>query len=127
MAEPQNQRATLKDVIGYTPESYFTDDETALIKATFNQNPKLIKVLRKVFFPTLQDPDLPLESLNDDVFNAGRVWSQIPADEAKILAVARQDAMQFILGGLIKLKVMANQKDDDPVEAAFKRSKDSNR
>lgn len=120
------QRASLRDVINYKPEQYLSDDEVKSIQSTFKNNPKLIGVLRKVMIPTIADPSLPIEEVSGDVF-LNRDWAAIPADEAKILTVARQDAVKFIIGGLIKLQVIANQSVETPMEAAIRRSKDSSK
>lgn len=128
MAEPnKDQRASLKDVINYQPEKYITDDELALVRATFKDNPKLLKVIRKIMVPTVSDPELPIENMGSDFFLQGREWAQIPAEEAKILMVARQDALQFILGALIKLQVIANEGELSPIQLAEKRKKDSSK
>lgn len=123
MAE-QQPRATLKDVINYEPAQYLSQDEMDWIQSVF-KDPRAIKIVRKLLIPTINDPELPIEQLGNDAWFAGRQWEQIPAEEAKVLMCARQDALQFIMGGLIKLTVIANQKSADPVEEAFKRSKDS--
>lgn len=122
----QQKPARLKDMLNYEAESYFSPEEIKLIQSTFADN-RAINVLRKLFLPSVGDPSLPLEeALGNDVWLTGYQWQQIPADEAKILAVARQDTIKFIIGGLIKLKVIANVKEDS-VEAAYKRSKDSSK
>lgn len=120
-----SERATLKDVINYEPEQYLSEDEMSLIRSTFKDNPRLIAVLRKLLWPTVTDAALPIEQMGNDGWNAGRDWAQIPADEAKILMCARQDAQQFIMGALIKLKVLANQTELTDVEKAYRQSKDS--
>lgn len=122
----EQQRATLKQVVGeyYKPEEYLSEDELSLIRSTFSDN-RLVKVVRKILLPTIADPELPLEELASDTWLAGRAWAQIPAEEAKIMAVARQDAIEFIMGGLIKLKVIANQKPETEAEKAYRRTKDS--
>jgi len=121
----EQQRATLNDIINYAPEQYLTDDELSLIRSTFRGNPKLTKVIRKVMIPTISDPELPIENLSHDAYFSGRIWSQMPADEAKIMAVARQDALEFIIGGLIKLNVLANEKVVTDEEKKNKAEKDS--
>lgn len=125
MAEPE-QRATLRDVINYEPEQYLSDEEIKLIQATFRGNNQLFKILRKVMAPTISDPELPIEQMGNDFYFSAREWAQIPAEEAKILIAARQDALQFIFGGLIKLKVIANQEIKSPLSEEVRRSKDSN-
>lgn len=127
MAEqiPAAERATLRSVLNYDPEQYLTDAEVSLIKSTFHNNPRLIAILRKLMLPTLADPSLPIEQMGKDIFMEGRQWAQIPADEAKILYVAREDAAKFIIGGLVQLKNIAAIKDETPMEQALRRSKDS--
>ena len=124
MAE-QQKPARLQDVLNYEADSYFTPDEIALIQSTFADK-KIINVLRKALLPSIGDLSLPLEqALGSDFWLSGYQWQQIPADEAKILAVARQDTIKFIVGGLVKLRVIANVKEEDEVQAAYRRSKDS--
>lgn len=121
----KGQKSRLQDVLNYQTEGYFTPEEIAVIQSTFN-NPKVIAILRKALLPSVGDLSLPIEeALGQDVWLAGYQWQQIPAEEAKILATARQDSIKFIIGGLIKLKVIAHTAPDSDIEAAFKRSKDS--
>jgi len=123
MAEPQ--KASLKDVLNYEPEQYLSGEELSLLRSTFKNNPRLIALLRKLLVPTISDPSLPIEQMGDDAFSAGLDWKNIPADEAKIIATARQEAIKFIFGGLIKIKIIASSDDENPMEAALRRSKDS--
>ena len=81
--------------------------------------------MRKVFIPMVTDESLPIEDFGKDSFNVGKDWHSIPAAEAKILMVAREDAIKFILGGLIKLKIMAADIEVSPEEAEENRNKDS--
>jgi hypothetical protein len=120
-----SERATLRDVINYEPDTYLTQDDIKLIQATFRGNNELVAVLRKVLLPSVGDPNLPIEELNKDMWLVGRDYAQIPDDAIKSIVLARQDAIQFVLGGLIQLKVIANSKTEDPMETAFKRAKDS--
>lgn len=119
------EKATLKDILNYTPEEYLSDEENKLIQNTFRGNPLLMKVIRKIMIPTMADPELPIEMLGGDVFFSKTVWSQIPADEAKILAVARQEALEFIIGGLIKINVIAHSTEKTEEEIDKQRKKDS--
>jgi hypothetical protein len=84
----------------------------------------LIQIIRKILIPTITDASLPIEEVSSDVLS-NHNWAAMPADEAKILIVARQDAIKFVIGGLIKLQVIANQKIEDAMESALRRSKDS--
>lgn len=120
-----NTRVRLEDVINYAPEQYMTDAELTVIRATFKDNPFLLNALRKILVPTIYDAQMPIEQFGADFFNAGRDWAAIPAEEAKILAVARQDAFQFVIGGLIKLKTLAQMPQETPDEASARQKKDS--
>lgn len=120
-----NEKATLSDIINYDPDTYLSLDELALIRSTFKDNPRLLKVLRKLMVPSVGNPELPVEEMGNDAWIAMRDWSQIPADEAKILMVARQEALKFIFGGMIKLKMIANSSDESPMSAQLRRKQDS--
>ena len=119
------ERATLKDVLNYEPEQYLSKEETDLIRNAIKYNPTLLKVLRKVFLPTFKDPELPNEELESDYFNQGRTWAQIPAEEAKILIVARQDAVGLVMNGLVKLRVIASIPEESEEEKAERTKKNS--
>jgi len=124
MAQP-GQQASLRDVLNYTPEQYFSPSELALIRSTFKNNPGLIKVLRKAFVPTVSDPELPIEEFGSDAFTAGRDYAAIPESEIKSIVVARQEAIKFIMGGLIKLRVIAQSEELTPEQKKEKARKDS--
>lgn len=119
------ERATLKDLINYEPDTYITKDETSLIRNTFKGNDALFKVLRKVLLPSVGDPNLPIEEIEKDMWLAGRDYSQIPAEEIKPIVLARQDAIKFVLGALIQLKIIANSAEETEIEKAYRRTKDS--
>lgn len=120
-----NQRATLKDVLNYDPEQYLSEEEVALIRSHFNDNPKLIAVIRKLFLPTVSDPSLPLEEFASDAYLAHVEWASMPQDEIKPLMVGRTDAIKFVVGGLIKLKVIASSKEENPYQKELRRKQDS--
>jgi len=121
----QNSKARLQDIVPYSLDTYFSQDEIDLIRSTFKNNPRLMKLLRKVFIPTIHDPELPIEEISGDVWLAGKDWDAIPVDEVKSLVVARADAVKFVVGGLIKLKVLAHQEDENAEKAALRRKVDS--
>jgi hypothetical protein len=120
-----NKPASLKDVLPYDPETYLSKDEVDLIRNTFQGNEKLIKVLRKIFLPSAFDPELPIEEIGGDVWMANFDFTQMQSSEIKPLVLGRQDAIKFVIGGLIKLKVIANQTQETEMEAAYRRQKDS--
>jgi len=114
-------------MLSYTPEQYYTDEEMKLIRKTFKDNPELLKVLRKTFIPTITDPELPLEEMAKDAMLAGKNWSQVPEMEKGKLVTARQDAIQFVAGGLIFLKNVANLKEETEEERQRKAKQNSNK
>lgn len=103
------EKPTLKDVLNYSPDEYLTKGDIDWIKRTFS-TPDGIRILRKVFIPTLSDPSLPIEDFAKEPYMIDTDWRQIPDHEVKNLVVGRQDAIKYIFGGLIKLKVLASQK-----------------
>jgi hypothetical protein len=124
MAE-QPKKASLSDVLNYVPEQYLSADELSWIRSTFKDNPKAINTLRKLFLPTISDATLPVEQMGDDAFSSGLDFMSMPAEHAKVIAAARQDAIKFIFGGIIKTKIIAQSEDESPMESALRRSKDS--
>lgn len=117
-------KPTLKEVLGYTIPEYYTADEKQFIKNTFAK-PEALKLLRKMFIPIFADPELPIEQMGKDFFLAGREWANIPADEAKILMVARQEVAKFNLGTLLEIKQIALQPDETEQEKKARLEKDS--
>lgn len=118
-------KATLKDLINYDTEMYLSKEEEDLIRRTFKGNNALIKVLRKLFMPTAFDPELPIEEMGKDVWMVDKDFSLMQNEEIKSIVLARQDTIKFILGGLIKLKMIANQKEESEAEELERRKKDS--
>jgi hypothetical protein len=120
----QGQRATLKDIIPYQAQTHLTNNEIELIKATFRGNDELLTVLRKLFLPSVGDSSLPLEEIGKDAW-LNIDFSMLQDSEIKPVVLARQDAIKFIGGGLLQLKIIANQKEESEQEAAARRAKDS--
>lgn len=114
-----------KSVLNYEPESFFTEEEKALVRSTFKDNPRLLTVLRKYLLPSVGITELPLEEMQNDIWLQGREWAQIPADEAKILMVARQEAIKFVQNGIVRLKMAANTPERSKEEIELQRRKDS--
>lgn len=126
---PDAKKASLSDVINYTPESYFSDDEIALIRTSFNgpQGMRLLKVVRKVLVPSISDPDLPIEELGKDFFMGVIDFKTLLADEVKPAVMGVQLAMKAIMGGLIQLKQIANIKEETEAEKKNRMEKNSTR
>lgn len=120
-----SQSAKLEDMLSYTPEEYYTEEDLALIRSTFKDNPRLLNVLRKTLLPTITDPNLPLEEFQKDAMIAGKNWGQVPESERGAMVVARQEAISFVVGGLIQLKTIANTKEESEQEKKLRKEKDS--
>jgi hypothetical protein len=123
----EQKPATLSDIINYEPDTYLTPEDLDLIRSTFKDNKRLLRLLRKVMVPSVGNPELPVEEMGNDAWLAMRDWAQVPADEAKILMVARQEALKFIFGGFIKLKMIANSTDESPFAKDVRRKMDSSK
>lgn len=116
---------TVDEVLGDAYTTYLSLEDAKLIHNTFKDNPRLLRVLQKVFIPSISDPEMPPEQVAEDFWMAGRDWSGMPVEEVKSLVVARQEALQFILGGMIRLKTIANVKEDSLDEIHQRQKKDS--
>jgi len=122
--EQQQQKASLRDVLNYEPEKYISDEEMALVRSL---TPQHLAVIRKMMLPTVADPNLPIEEMGQDAYLTGIDWLTMPAEHAKAVMQGRQEAIKFILGGLIKIKVLAAAKNENPIAAELRRRKDSTR
>lgn len=96
-----------------------------LLRSTFAGNKKLAKALRKLFLPSIGDPELPLESMGTDVWLSGINYAQIPDSEIKAVVLARQDAIKFVAGAFIKLGVIANSPAETAQEKSLRMKQDS--
>lgn len=117
----------IEDVLGETFETYLTVEDAEIIRTAFKGNKKLFRALSKIFIPTIQDPEMVPESMAEDFWMSGKQWDMIPADEAKALIVARQDAIKHVMGGMIRIKAIASVKDESMQEVANRRLKDSSK
>ncbi len=127
MELPQDKKATIKDLVGYTPETYLSDDEIAIIQAVFNgpNGNKILKIIRKVMIPSISDPELPIEEMGKDIFMGTIDFKQIPDSEVKQTVLGLQMAAKAVMGAIIQLKQIANVKEENPTELALRQSKGS--
>ena len=116
-------KSSLRDVINYKPEEYLTERDIALIQKSIT--PAVLTVLRKVLIPTISDPDLPIEDYGKDFFLEGIQWGTLSKEEIVPRAIARELSLKFIVGGLIKLKIISSMKKETPQEAEARKGKDS--
>lgn len=124
MEKPERQ--TLSDIINYKPEMYLSDGDVDLLRSTFKDNPRLMTVLRKVFLPSVGDPAMPVEEIGQDVW-MNMDFSLMQNEEIKSIVLARQDAIKFVAGSLIRLKIIANSLVPSPLDDEMRRKKDSSK
>ena len=129
MDKSKLQPISLKDLMGddYEIDTYLSKDDIAVIREVFKDK-NVLKVVRKVLLPTVADPAMPIEEMvGKDVWNFQKDWGVIPVDEIKSLIVARQEAIKFVADGLMKLKALANVRDETLQEREARLKKDSNK
>lgn len=100
----------------------FTQPELDLIKSTFKDNEKLLKLLRKVFLPEY-DPQAPFGQTVD-------LWmtidlSNLSPEEQIIRLIARNTIITHIEAQLMQLNTLAELKELTPQERAEKAMQDS--
>ncbi len=123
---PNNKdKASLSDIINYKPEQYLSEEELAIIRSTFRDNPKLMTVLRKIFLPTISDPSLPVEEVSKDALLTNIDWMSMSAEHVKAIMQGRMEAIKFIVGGFIQLRMLANSPVESPMSEEARRAKDS--
>lgn len=120
-------KTNLEDVISYTPETYFTEDEVSLIRNLFNgpAGNRALKVIRKAMLPTIADPELPLEEMAKDMFMSAVDFRSMQNEEAKSVAMGLQLSAKIVAGGLIQLKNIANISPEDDKTIKARAAKDS--
>lgn len=101
-----------------------TDDELALIKATFANNEPLLKLMRKMFLPEI-DPAAPIGQIID-LWMTLDTKEQSPED-VKISLLARNQLIQHVEGQLQQLKVLAGSPDETPEETKERLAKNSSK
>jgi len=118
----ENQKATLRDVLNYEPEKYINEEDMAILKSF---TPKHFALIRKIMLPTVSDPDLPVEEFGKDAFLTGVDWTTMSADHVKAIMQGRMEAIKFILGGIIQMRMLANMKEESPYAEALRRKQNS--
>lgn len=127
----EQKQTTLNDLLNYAPETYLSEEDLSLLRNTFAGNNALVNVLRKLLLPSMGDPMLPVEEMGSDIWltmgaKGPQDWGAMDPLHAQALIIARQDAIKFIAGGLVKLKLIANQPQSE-TNRAERREKDSAR
>lgn len=110
--------------MNYEQQEHLSKADVAWIQKTFKDNNEAVDILRRLFIPSIKDPRLPIEELGKDLWLSIDLRA-IPADEAKIVLLARQDAIKNIVGTLVQLKIIANAPEDNVEDIAAARAKNS--
>ena len=98
----------------------FSEEELGVIKGVFKNNPKLLKLLRKVFLPEY-DPNAPLGQTVD-------LWMTVDIrgltpDQALIRLLARNELITHVEQQLLQLNILAESKTaSDSAEEIMKNS-----
>lgn len=105
-------------------EMRITEEEIALLKSTFRDNERLLKVLRKIFLPEIQS-DAPLGQ-NIDLWMTVPVKDYTP-EQVMINMLARNQLIQHLENSLIQINTLANTDAKTPEELEEARKKNSNK
>ena len=83
----------------------YTDDELNIMKAVFGGNEKLIKLMRKVFLPTL-DFNAPLGQMID-LYMTLPVTAETNPDDVKVAVMSRNQLIAHIEGRIMELTALS--------------------
>ncbi len=105
-------------------EMRITSEEIKLIKSTFKGNPKLLKLMRKIFLPEITH-DAPLGQNID-------LWMTVPiqnlTNEEKVInLIARNNFIQHLESQLLQLMILAETDVKTLEEAREAMKRDSNK
>lgn len=126
MAEAMGKPTKLEDIVNYQPPQRITDEDLSIIRSTFKDNDKLIMAMRRVLLPSIFDAETPPEFVGTDRW-MDLDFGIMPSEQVKPIVLARQYAIKYICGGLIQLKVIANQMTETAAESALRRKTDSSK
>ncbi len=105
-------------------DTRITTDDVAAIKSMFAGNDKNLKVIRKVFSPTISE--------NDPIGKTSDLWSPMfldlvekNAEQALIEIKAHQKFVSYVEGGLRNLKMLAGKPEESAEETLRRLTKDS--
>lgn len=105
-------------------DTRITTEDIAAIKAMFAGNDKNLKVIRKIFSPTISE--------NDPIGKTGDLWSPMFLDlvdkspeQAVIEIKAHQKFVSYIEGGLRNLKMLAGKPEESAEDTLRRLQKDS--
>lgn len=105
-------------------DTRITTEDIAVIKSMFADNDAALKVIRKIFAPTI--------SATDPIGKTGDLWAPMFLDlvdkspeQAVIEIKAHQKFVSYIEGGLRNLKLLAGKKEESAEDTLRRLQKDS--
>ena len=101
-----------------------SDEELSLLKATFSENDKLLKLLRKLFLPEIT-ADAPIGQ-NIDLWMTINLENKTP-EQAIIDLKARNSLIGHIESQLVQIKMLAGMKDETVEETKARLKQDSSK
>lgn len=105
-------------------EPYYTKDEIEWIKNTFKDNTFALKTLRKFFIPTLNNAS-PIGELHDMWFEDVDLLARMAPQDRELVILSRIKTIKHIESALMRLRIIAETKDDTEEERKRKNAKDS--
>ena len=125
----EQQQVKLEDILAYTPDTYFSDDDLTFLRGRFNgpEGSRLLRLIRKIMLPTVSDPELPIEEIGKDIFMSAIDFKSMPEDQVKPVVMGLQLTVKAVMGGLIQLRNLANVKEETAESRAQRRARNSAR
>lgn len=105
-------------------ELRYTDEEVALLKATFGGNDKLLKLLRKVFAPSY-DPQAPLHKTTDIMWVGLEQLAQMAPGDRELILMSQIRLNRHLENCLLDLSVLVNTTEASPEQMKAKEVKNS--
>lgn len=102
----------------------FTDEELSLLKNTFKDNEKLLKLLRKVFLPEY-DPEAPLGQTVDRLWMGLDMLAQMSPHDRELAILVHLKLNNHVERQLIQLDALAKQEAESEEAKAKRIKKDS--
>ena len=100
-------------------------EEKQMLAQHFKGNDGLLKLLRKIFV-TPFNLDAPIGQAIDSL-TSGVNYADLPADEAKIRIVARQESLGVLDRGLLQIQFLANEVEKTPDDLESETNKNSSK
>lgn len=115
---------TNQEFIDAMNEPYFTKEEIDWIRATFKNNTRGLRIMRKFFLPTFSHDD-PIGQINDMWATMGQKLSGMHPQDREVTILAHVKLMEHLRERLQQIRIMAHTKDETPETKKNRLNKDS--